>query len=65
MIMFNSIGWKIKYLNPILRISDADTTCKIPFFMNGIWYRNCTMYPRERYWCPTQVDPITRIQLSK
>jgi hypothetical protein len=33
--------------------------------MNGNWYENCTLYPRDRYWCPTQVDPITRVQLSK
>ena len=39
---------------------DADNTCKMPFFFDGRWYENCTLYPRDNYWCPTKVDPVTR-----
>ena len=41
---------------------DADNTCKMPFFLDGIWYENCTLYPRDKFWCPTEVDPTTREQ---
>ena len=46
----------------IYGISGADTTCKLPFFLDGIWYENCTLYPREWHWCPTEVDPKNRTQ---
>ena len=39
---------------------DADNTCKLPFFYEGVWYENCTLSPREGWWCPTEVDPVTR-----
>ena len=39
---------------------DADNTCKMPFFFDGRWYENCTLYPRDDYWCATKVDPVTR-----
>ena len=39
---------------------DADNTCKLPFFYDGRWYENCTLYPRDDYWCATKVDPVTR-----
>ena len=41
---------------------DADNTCKIPFFYNGVWYENCTLYPHDQYWCPTKINPQTREQ---
>ena len=25
---------------------DADNTCKIPFFLEGVWYENCTLGDR-------------------
>ena len=34
-------------------ISDADNTCKLPFFYNGVWFENCTLAPKDDYWCPT------------
>ena len=39
---------------------DADNTCKIPFFYNGVWFENCTLYPFDTFWCPTKVDEKTR-----
>ena len=39
---------------------DADNTCKLPFFYDGRWYENCTLYPRDDYWCATNVDPVSR-----
>ena len=39
---------------------DADNTCKIPFFFNGVWFENCTLYPHDTFWCPTEVDEKTR-----
>ena len=39
---------------------DADNTCKIPFFYNGVWFENCTLYPHDTFWCPTEVDEKTR-----
>ena len=32
---------------------DADNTCKLPFFYNGVWFENCTLSPKDDYWCPT------------
>ena len=32
---------------------DADNTCKLPFFYNGVWFENCTLTPKDDYWCPT------------
>ena len=46
----------IKLLNKIFRDvcrSDADNTCKLPFFYNGVWFENCTLAPKDDYWCPT------------
>ena len=43
---------------------DADNTCKLPFFYDGRWYENCTLYPRDNYWCATKVDPVTREMLN-
>ena len=48
----------------IFFITDVDNTCKLPFFRNGVWFENCTLHPREEYWCPTEVDPDTREQLD-
>ena len=39
---------------------DADNTCKMPFFWDGRWYENCTLYPKDDYWCATKIDPDTR-----
>ena len=39
---------------------DADNTCKLPFFWDGRWYENCTLYPKDDFWCATNVDPVTR-----
>ena len=44
--------------------SGADMTCKLPFFHEGIWYENCTLYPRDWHWCPTEVDPKNRTQIG-
>ena len=43
---------------------DADNTCKLPFFYDGRWYENCTLYPRDDYWCATNVDPVTREMIT-
>ena len=43
---------------------DADNTCKLPFFYDGRWYENCTLYPRDDYWCATKVDPVSREMLD-
>lgn len=40
-----------------------EPTCKFPFFRSGVWYEQCTLQPREKFWCPTKVDPATREQL--
>ena len=43
---------------------DADNTCKMPFFWDGRWYENCTLYPRDDYWCATKINPDTREMLD-
>ena len=32
---------------------DADNTCKLPFFYDGVWFENCTLTPKDDFWCPT------------
>ena len=44
---------------------DADNTCKLPFFYDGRWYENCTLYPRDDYWCATKVDPVSRQMIDR
>ena len=44
---------------------DADNTCKLPFFYDGRWYENCTLYPRDDYWCATKVDPNSRQMIDR
>ena len=44
---------------------DADNTCKLPFFYDGRWYENCTLYPRDDYWCATKVDPVSREMIDR
>ena len=61
-ILFYSIKIPYNKIKPIPHLSDADNTCKIPFFYDGVWFENCTLYPQDDYWCPTEVDPVTRIQ---
>ena len=46
----------------IISVADAGNTCKFPFFHDGIWHENCTLHPRNNYWCPTQVNHTTREQ---
>ena len=43
---------------------DADNTCKMPFFWDGRWYENCTLYPKDDYWCATKINPDTREMLD-
>ena len=43
---------------------DADNTCKLPFFYEGIWYENCTIHPHNQFWCPTKIDPASRTQVK-
>ena len=43
---------------------DADNTCKMPFFWDGRWYENCTLYPKDEYWCATKINPDTREMLD-
>ena len=46
----------------ILSMADADNTCKLPFFHDGIWYENCTLSPQSQYWCPTKIHAASREQ---
>ena len=45
-----------------LSMADADNTCKLPFFHDGIWYENCTLSPQSQYWCPTKIHAASREQ---
>ena len=44
---------------------DADNSCQFPFFYSGQWWETCTLQPRDQYWCPTKVDPVTREMLDR
>ena len=48
--------------NTVYSGPDADNTCKLPFFYDGIWYENCTLQPHNQFWCPTEIVPESREQ---